>query len=245
MADQVNRPLIENSQKDVAVGELWCREYCSGSSATWYCPQCSAIFCESCYNKEHKGNERKANHRRISSIRPVCNEHKHTLDYFDWTSLSPLCVICKESLTESSEHLVDRIELVLPKLKRLVHEKIEKSRLLYERLNNSFAVSDIEADKTKARAFEQLRFCFQEARNILDRRESTIQKKILKLCESFKSSPDRVSIQTQLGVLKQLICEGMYYYNLLYTLTGYPCDKAVKKNVICEVIRYHSTVFLF
>ena len=198
----------DSTQKDLTVGELWCREYCSGNLATWYCPQCSAIFCASCYDREHRGNERKANHRRITSVRPVCNEHKHTLDFFDWTSLSPLCLICKENLTESSDHLVDKIELVLPKLRRLVQEKLDKSRLLYERISSSFTAADTEADKTVARAFDQLRYCFQEARNILERREAAVQKKIKKLCESFKNSPGRVSVQTQLKILTGLINEG-------------------------------------
>ena len=55
---------MQTSSTDTLI--LQCSEYCDGNMAEFYCPECSAMFCSSCYDVEHLGNQRKSQHGKLT-----------------------------------------------------------------------------------------------------------------------------------------------------------------------------------
>ena len=78
----------------MAMSRSVCLEYCDGSVATLYCPQCSAIYCADCFRREHEGNKRKEAHQSVKKIPELCKKHGHSLEFYDLTQQTIVCLLC-------------------------------------------------------------------------------------------------------------------------------------------------------
>ena len=104
-----------------------CLEYCNGSVATLYCPQCSAIYCDDCYRREHQGNKRKEIHQPVDKIPELCKKHGHSLEFYDLTQQNIVCLLCvKEDFPTNRYDLLGNV--VDTRLKGRLRKCIDKAR---------------------------------------------------------------------------------------------------------------------
>ena len=190
-----------------------CQEYCKGNRAEFYCRECAAMFCKDCYDREHScGSARKAQHEKMNELRPVCLQHKHTLDFFNLTLLQPMCLICKKDnllTVENSQHVVDSIEGALPKLKVLLKEKLDMARTLLSSMRSELETVEKTAEKTADYALKHLRVCFSKVREILDARELELEKVVRRRCRQFLAGDGQGNeISDNLMVLEKATAAG-------------------------------------
>lgn len=165
-----------------------CREYCNGNLVEFYCPECAAMFCRDCYDREHCGNERKSQHGKLTELRAICSVHKHTLDYFNLTLLQPMCIICKKEtmLTpEYEHHVIDHIETTVPKLRSLMEKKLESASEMIDRLNHELDRVENVARNTLITSVSYIQCCFARLRQILDDREVELLTNARKYFDDF------------------------------------------------------------
>ena len=104
-----------------------CLEYCYGSLATLYCPQCSAIYCDDCFRKEHHGNRRKEAHQPVDKIPELCKKHGHSLEFYDLTQQKIVCLLCvKEDFPTNRYDLLGNV--VDTRHKSRLRKCIDKAR---------------------------------------------------------------------------------------------------------------------
>ncbi|KAL9955561.1 hypothetical protein ACROYT_G036899 [Oculina patagonica] len=189
-----------------------CREYCDGNVAEFYCPECAAMFCSSCYDREHCGNERKSQHGKLTELRAICSVHKHTLDYFNLTLLQPMCVICKKETMlapEHEHHVIDHIEATVPKLRSLMEKNLESASESIDRLTRELARVENAARNTLSASVNYIQCCFAKLRQLLDEREVELLKNTKNYFDEFiESGEGRVETRNALRKLKALSEEG-------------------------------------
>lgn len=204
---------MEASFTDIQIPQ--CHEYCNGNTAEFYCPECSAMFCSSCYDREHCGNERKSQHGKVTELRAICCIHKHTLDYFNLTTLQPMCIICKKETSQASElsdHVIDNIETTVPKLQSLMEKKVNTASELITRLNREIAMAENAARNTTICAIEYVQECFVKIRRYLDETEEEIKQGARKYFDDFMQfNEDRVEFMNAVRKLRALSEEGKLY----------------------------------
>lgn len=193
-----------------------CREYCDGNIAEFYCPECAAMFCGSCYDREHCGNERKSQHGKLTELRAICSVHKHTLDYFNLTLLQPMCVICKKETIlapEHAHHVIENIETTVPKLRSLIEKKLESASELIDRLTCELAKVEKDARRTTTKSIIFIQRCFVRLRHLLDQREVELLQGVRGYFDEFvEDGEGRVEAQNALSNLKALSEEGGYAF---------------------------------
>ena len=199
-----------------------CSEYCNGNAAEFYCPECSAMFCSSCYDREHCGNERKSQHGKLTELRAICCVHKHTLEYFNLTTLQPMCVICKKETmqeTEFAHHVIENIDATVPKLRSLMEKKLDTASKLITRLNTDISKAESAAKNTTICAVEYVQECFVKIRRYLDETEEEIKQSARRYFDEFlEFNDDRVEIMNAVRNLKVLTEEGKLYYFITLSL---------------------------
>ncbi|XP_068717579.1 uncharacterized protein [Montipora capricornis] len=166
---------MQTSSTDTLI--LQCSEYCDGNMAEFYCPECSAMFCSSCYDVEHLGNQRKSQHGKLTELRALCGTHKHTLDYFNLTMLQPMCVICKKETMQAAEfehHVVENIEEIVPKLQSLMEKKVNDASGLIDKLNSELCKAENAAKSTANAAVSYIKCAFAKLRKYLEESESEL-----------------------------------------------------------------------
>jgi len=154
-----------------------CSEYCDGNAAEFFCPECSAMFCGSCYDKEHLGNERKSQHGKLTELHAICSAHKHTLDYFNLTILQPMCVICrKENMqaAESQHHVVENIDNIVPKLRSFIEKKLSSASELISKLNSEITKAENTAKSTANSVVDYIKCVFVKLRRYLEESETEL-----------------------------------------------------------------------
>ena len=191
-----------------------CREYCNGNTAEFYCPECAAMFCSDCYDREHRGNERKSQHGKLTELRAICSVHKHTLDYFNLSLLQPMCIICKKEtmLTQEHEHhVIDHIEATVPKLRSLMEKKLESASEMIDRLNHELARVENVARNTMIQSVSYIQCCFARLRQLLDEREIELLTNARKYFDDFvEFGEGRMEARNALRDLKALSDEGEF-----------------------------------
>ena len=196
-----------------------CREYCDGSTAEFYCPECSAMFCSSCYDREHCGNERKSQHGKLTELRAICCAHKHTLDYFNLTTLQPMCVICKKETMQAPElshHVIGNIESTVPKLRSLMEAKLDAASELIQRLSREICKVENAARNTTNAAVNYVQCAFVKLRKYLDESEVQLIQSARRYFDEFlEVNDDRVEVQNVVRNLKALAEEGMSQFVVL------------------------------
>lgn len=204
---------MEASFTDIQIPQ--CHEYCNGNTAEFYCPECSAMFCSGCYDREHCGNERKSQHGKVTELRAICCIHKHTLDYFNLTTLQPMCIICKKETSQASElsdHVIDNIETTVPKLQSLMEKRLNTASELITRLNREIAMAENAARNTTICAIEYVQECFVKIRRYLDETEEEIKQGARKYFDDFMQfNEDRVEFMNAVRKLRALSEEGKLY----------------------------------
>lgn len=132
---------------------------CERRTASQYCSECSASFCDTCGKKTHEGSRVRAKHKPVPITlkprpQPTCKKHPgQSCVLYCETEKQPMCVLCKFY----NQHRFHKFELmskvaskynstVLEKLDQL--EQLEKeldsyARLLYE------TVTDINSSARK------------------------------------------------------------------------------------------------
>ena len=188
-----------------------CQEYCDENQAQFYCQECAAVFCQLCYDKEHaSGNSRKSHHAKLKELRCVCTQHKHTLDYFNMTSLKPMCTICrKENLAASgNSHVIDTIEDALPKLKALLKEKLDMARTQLTEMHDELQRNEALAKNTAASAVEHLKVYFSRAREVLAARECELVEAAEMRSKEFLEGDNFANIQKKYAVLEKAVIAG-------------------------------------
>lgn len=172
------------------------------------------MFCGSCYDREHCGNERKSQHGKLTELRAICSVHKHTLDYFNLTLLQPMCVICKKEtmLTpEHEHHVIDHIEATVPKLRSLMEKKLESASEMIDRLNHELARVENAARNTMNASVNYIQCCFARLRQFLDEREAELLTNARKYFDQFvQVGEGRVEARNALRDLKAISEEGGY-----------------------------------
>ena len=189
-----------------------CREYCNGNVVEFYCPECAAMFCGDCYDKEHGGNERKSQHGKLTERRAICKVHKHTLDYFNLTLLRPMCIICKKEtmLTpECEHHVIEHMETTVPKLRSLMEKKLESASEMIDRLNHELARVENVARNTMITSVGYIQCCFARLRQLLDEREVELLTNARKYFDDFvEFGEGRMEARNAVRDLKALSAEG-------------------------------------
>ena len=172
---------------------LRCREYCDGSQAVFYCPQCSAIFCDSCYAREHQGSVRKQTHERLVEVRPICREHQHTLEYFDLTSLKAICITCLTNLQSKGKlqnHVIEKIDEVSSKLCSLLNEKVMESKAVLNSVQKAAQSTSEITKRTMNRAKIEICDYIDHGYRILKEKEQRINRQMKKVYNDFLNSED-------------------------------------------------------
>lgn len=192
-----------------------CNEYCDGNTAEFYCPECSAMFCGSCYDREHCGNERKSQHGKLTELRAICCAHKHTLDYFNLTTLQPMCVICRKETLQSPEfahHVIDNIEVTVPKLRSLMEKKLNTASELIDRLSSEIAKVENAAKNTTIAAVNYIKCAFLKLRKYLDESEAELVQSARRYFDEFlEVNDERVEVKNAIRNLRALAEEGKVY----------------------------------
>lgn len=193
-----------------------CSEYCNGNTAEFYCPECSAMFCSSCYDREHCGNERKSKHGKLTELRAICCVHKHTLDYFNLTTLEPMCVICKKENTQAPEfahHVIDDIEETVPKLRSLMEKKLSTASELIERLTSEITRVENAAKNTTNAAVNYIKCAFVKLRKYLEESEVELVQSARRYFDEFlEVNDERVEVRNAVRNLKALSEEGKFLF---------------------------------
>ncbi|KAJ7390470.1 hypothetical protein OS493_025173 [Desmophyllum pertusum] len=175
------------------------------------------MFCSSCYDREHCGNERKSQHGKLTELRAICSVHKHTLDYFNLTLLQPMCVICKKETIlapEHAHHVIENIETTVPKLRSLIEKKLESSSELIDRLTHELAKVEKDARRTTTKSIIFIQRCFVRLRHLLDQREVELLQGVRGYFDEFvEDGEGRVEAQNALSNLKALSEEGKLLLN--------------------------------
>ena len=183
------------------------------------------MFCGSCYDREHCGNERKSQHGKLTELRAICSVHKHTLDYFNLTLLQPMCVICKKETILTSEHehhVIDHIEATVPKLRSLMEKKLESASEMIDRLNHELARVENGARNTMIASVSFIQCCFARLRQILDEREVELSTNARKYFDDFvEVGEGRMEARNVLKDLKALSEEGGCYRIVLLLIKDY------------------------
>ncbi|XP_031566411.1 uncharacterized protein LOC116301480 [Actinia tenebrosa] len=172
---------------------LRCNEYCDGKEAVFYCPQCSAMFCDSCYDREHEGSVRKQTHERVVEVRPICREHQHTLEYFDLTCLKPICITCLTNLQSKEEyqnHVIEKINDVSTKLCCLLSEKVVESKAVLKSVQKAAKNTSETTKRTLNMAKREVHDIIEQGKGILDERRQSIYRRISKVQKEFLSRED-------------------------------------------------------
>lgn len=172
---------------------LRCHEYCDGTEAVFYCPQCSAIFCDSCYDREHEGSVRKQTHERLVEVKPICREHQHTLEYFDLTCLKPICITCLTNLQSKDEiqsHVIEKIDEVSTKLCSLLNEKVVESKAILNSIQKASKNTLETTKRTLNMARTEVHHIIEQGKRILNEREQRINRQINKVQTKFFNSEE-------------------------------------------------------
>lgn len=198
-----------------ATGIPHCREYCDGNVAEFYCPECAAMFCSCCYEREHCGSERKAQHGKLTELRAICSEHKHTLDYFNLTLLQPMCIICKKESVLSPEranHVIEHIETIVPKLRSLMEKKLQDATESIGKIACQLTNVETSARSGMNASISHVQCCFAKLRQILDEREAQLMQDTKKYFDEFLESGEGiVQARNTLRNLRALSEEGTMY----------------------------------
>ncbi|XP_048584619.1 uncharacterized protein LOC5512003 isoform X2 [Nematostella vectensis] len=185
-----------------------CHEYCHGTPAVCYCPQCCAVFCESCYNLEHQGNERKRRHEKQSKLRPICTEHRHPLEFFDFTTSRALCVLCKKALqSESQVELIETIEEAVPKLRKLLQEKVASTESLLEDTGRVTVEVEKTAQEAVKIAYRQIDNVLAQCRNALEKREKQVKDKVQLCKDIFLNDEENTALKNNRSELSKAVKE--------------------------------------
>lgn len=206
---------MQSSSK--ATGIPHCLEYCDGNVAEFYCPECGAMFCSSCYDREHCGNERKAQHGKLTELRAICSEHKHTLDYFNLTLLQPMCIICKKEsmlLPEHEHHVIEHIETTVSTLRSLMEKKLQDAAESIRRIACQLANVETSAHSGLNASISHVQCCFAKLRQILDEREAQLVQDTKKYFDEFLESGEGIAqARNMLRNLRSLTEEGKLLLN--------------------------------
>lgn len=189
-----------------------CSEYCDGNTAEFYCPECSAMFCSSCYDREHCGNERKLQHGKLTELRAICCVHKHTLDYFNLTTLQPMCVICRKETMQAAEfahHVIENIEETVPKLRSLMEKKLNTASELIDRLSSEISKVENAAKNTANAAVSYIKCAFARLRKYLDESEVELVQSARNYFHEFlEVNDERLEVRNAVRSLKGVFEEG-------------------------------------
>ncbi|PFX32026.1 KRR1 small subunit processome component-like [Stylophora pistillata] len=206
---------MQSSSK--ATGRPHCLEYCDGNVAEFYCPECGAMFCSSCYDREHCGNERKAQHGKLTELRAICSEHKHTLDYFNLTLLQPMCIICKKEsmlLPEHEHHVIEHIETTVSTLRSLMEKKLQDAAESIGRIACQLAKGETSTHSGLNASISHVQCCFAKLRQILDEREAQLVQDTKKYFDEFLESGEGIAqARNMLRNLRSLTEEGKLLLN--------------------------------
>lgn len=121
---------------------------CMRTSASQYCSECSACYCDSCGKKAHEGSRVRARHKPVPinlkpRPQPTCKKHPgQSCVLYCETEKQPMCVLCKfynqhrfhkfEMMSKAASLYSSSVAEKLAKLEELEKELEEASQSLYQ-----------------------------------------------------------------------------------------------------------------
>ena len=169
--DQLDPRLLPHNQ--AALELVGCKEYaatsmeghpescaeCEHRTATQYCSECSASFCEFCGKKSHEGSRVRAKHKPVPinlkpRPQPTCRKHPgQSCVLYCETDKQPMCVLCKfynqhrfhkfELMSKVASQYSSSLQERLKQLEQLEKELDTTAKSLYN------TVSDINTSARK------------------------------------------------------------------------------------------------
>ena len=110
---------------------------------------------------------------------------------------------------EHAHHVIDSIEVMVPRLQSLVRKKLDTARTLIDRLNQEVDSVELAAKSTMDSAVSYVGCCFATLRNYLDERESELVTSAQKYLEKFlEESDEREEMKNTVKSLQTVIEEG-------------------------------------
>ncbi|KAK3745871.1 hypothetical protein QZH41_013219 [Actinostola sp. cb2023] len=175
---------------------LMCKEFCGGSLAVCYCPQCSAIFCSDCFNREHQ-TERKMRHEKVFDVKPICQDHHHTLEYFDLTSFKPLCIMCLTKLHLDKEleyHVIQNINSVSPKLYSLLMDKLREAKDVAKNIQDGVKLLKETTENGLKVAKDEIHSLIDHFKVLLDEREKEVIMDLEGACHRYLAKEESTGL---------------------------------------------------